>query len=119
MHHFEGFYGLEDSIVQMIEDSIQSFAVKYKGNEELKEFLEDYRFLKAKNLLHKPCKYLLTENKQPIRVYFTEADFLKIEETRWFSKMKVERKQTYLKMKMNRIKEKTFFCEEILETVQE
>lgn len=118
LHHFEGFYGEEDSIVQMIEEHVHTLAIQHEENEEAREFLKDYRFLKANDLLYKPCQFLLTENNKPTRFYFTEADMLKIDETKWFRSMKVGKKRTYLKMKVNRIKEGIYFCEEILEIIQ-
>ena len=60
---FQGFYGEEDSIVQVIEEHIHSLARQNVEDEEVKTFLKEFRFLKANDLLYKPCKFLMMEKK--------------------------------------------------------
>ena len=110
---FQSFYGLEDSLVKKYIGTIEYFINTQDVGENDKE-VNEYLYLKEMDLLFSPCQFLII-NEQRCRVYFNKNDHLEINKTDWINKSKKEKKHTFLKMKLTKMKDLIYKCEEILE----
>ena len=114
---FQSFYGLEDSLVNKYQDTIEYYIKNQKQKSEFDKEIDEYLYLKKMNLLFLPCQFLKVNN-QKCRIYFSEEDKKRIDETNWLNKNKKEKKHTFIKMKITKFKDLIFYCDEILEINQ-
>jgi hypothetical protein len=111
---FQGFYGLRDPLVENYQESINLMKKSSEEAEEIKAFNELYSILEEEGLLYKPC-YFLKSGRNRIRVYFTEKDSKKIEQTDWINKNKKEKKHTFIEMEVKKLRREIYVCEQILQ----
>ncbi len=114
----EGFYGLEDSLVQVIIDTLEKMRIQFKDSIEIMEGFKEYDLIQENGLLYSPCKFIKSADGKKLRIYFNEKDYEQVLETNWFNKNKKEKIQTFLTMEAKKVFERTYMCEEILEINQ-
>jgi len=117
---FKSFYGINDSLVNVLKDSFEIILNSNPTDAYIKEDIKAYTYLKDNDLLHKPCK-LFTVGEERMRVYLNEKDFATIEKLIWVPKNEEEEiKHTYIKMKVAFVKngadgiDDIYECKEIL-----
>lgn|GEM_PF-6269359 len=117
LSQFESLYGIPDSVINDYRDTLQAYLNDKKYEKEIKEFIEDYKFLEQNELLYAPCRIVIVNKNERFRVFFTEIDSKRIRESgRGTTKM--DKLETYLKMNLRFIEGNTYFCEELIEVSQ-
>lgn len=99
------------------QDTIENYISKLSAQKVLEKEVEEYLFLKEKNLLSIPCQFILVEN-QKCRIYFKEHDIQRINKTDWINKNKKEKLQTYLTLEVRKIRNNIYFCQQIVDIGQ-
>jgi hypothetical protein len=114
----EGFYGLEDSLVQIIIDTLEKVRIVFKDSIEIMEGFKEYDLIQENGLLYNPCKFIKSAEGKKIRIYFNKKDYDQVLETNWFNKIKEEKLHTFVTMEARKNFERTYICERIIEINQ-
>ena len=120
LSQFQSFYGIDDSVVNIFQDTIEY----YINNSDLNSLnqaeradIEEYMLLKEMDLLFTPCHFLEIDN-QECRIYFSQEDDMKIRESDWLFKNEKEKIHTFCKMKLLKLDDGIYMCDKIMEIDQ-